>query len=102
MIEVRVLVPDDWRTWRELRLAALAEATYTFGSRHVSVPDVDAMWNRAVNAGAEIIQPLGDTFWGERYGQLGDPFGHRWGFAQRIGDVSRDEVVSAAAATFGG
>ncbi|HEY3009274.1 MAG TPA: VOC family protein [Micromonosporaceae bacterium] len=69
---------------------------------HISIPDVHAVWNRATNAGAEIIQPLGDTFWGERYGQVGDPFGHRWGLAQRIRDVPRDEVVRAAAEAFGG
>jgi PhnB protein len=69
---------------------------------HVSVADVAAVWNRAVDAGAEIIQPLGDTFWGERYGQVADPFGHRWGLAQRMRDVPRDEVVRAAAAAFGG
>jgi PhnB protein len=69
---------------------------------HVSVADVATLWSRAVDAGAEVIQPLGDTFWGERYGQVADPFGHRWGLAQRMRDVPRDEVLRAAAAAFGG
>ena len=69
---------------------------------HVTVADVEAVWQRAVDAGAEILQPLGETFWGERYGQIRDPFGHRWGLAQRIRDVPRDEVLRAAAQAFGG
>jgi PhnB protein len=67
---------------------------------HLVVEDVDAVWERAVAAGAEIRQPLGDVFWGERYGQIVDPFGHRWGLAQHLRDVSRDEIQRAAAAMF--
>jgi PhnB protein len=63
---------------------------------HLACSDVDAVWERAVGEGAEVRQPLGDMFWGERYGQIGDPFGHRWGLAQRMRDVPRDEVARAA------
>ena len=59
------------------------------------------MWQQAVDAGAEIRQALGDTFWGERYGQITDPFGHRWGLAQHIRNVSREEIARAAADLFG-
>jgi PhnB protein len=45
---------------------------------HLEVPDADAAWNRAVEAGAEILMPLDNQFWGARYGQLKDPFGHIW------------------------
>ena len=69
---------------------------------HLVVADVDAVWQRAVDAGAEIRQPLGDTFWGERYGQIVDPFGHRWGLAQHLRDVPRDEIQRAAAELFDG
>jgi hypothetical protein len=48
--------------------------------------------------GAEVRQPLGDMFWGERHGQLEDPFGHRWNVSQHLRDVPHDEVVAAAAA----
>jgi PhnB protein len=41
--------------------------------------DVDAVWERAVGAGAEVLYPLGETFLGDRHGQISDPFGHRWG-----------------------
>ena len=45
---------------------------------HLEVDDADAWWKRAVDAGATATMPIQDTFWGARYGQLRDPFGHRW------------------------
>lgn len=45
---------------------------------HLNVPDADAIWKQAIDAGAEIIMPLDNQFWGDRYGQLKDPFGHVW------------------------
>jgi PhnB protein len=69
---------------------------------HLSTDDVDALWQRAVDAGAEVRQPLSDAFWGERYGQITDPFGHRWGLAQRVRDVPEEEIAAAARALFGG
>jgi PhnB protein len=67
---------------------------------HLYTNDVDAVWNRAITAGAEVRQPLHDAFWGERYGQITDPFGHRWGLAQHLRTVSRQEIQEAAAALF--
>jgi PhnB protein len=69
---------------------------------HLSVDDVDSAWERALAAGAEVRQPLDDAFWGERYGQITDPFGHRWGLAQHLRDVSPDEIERAVAELFGG
>jgi len=68
---------------------------------HLYTNDVDALWNRAVDAGADVRQPLQDVFWGERYGQITDPFGHRWGLAQHLREVPRQEIEEAAAAMFG-
>lgn len=45
---------------------------------HLQVDDADAWWNRAVGAGCTVVMPIGDQFWGDRYGQLEDPFGVRW------------------------
>jgi PhnB protein len=45
---------------------------------HLQVDDADAWWNRAVDAGAKVVMELADQFWGDRYGQIEDPFGHRW------------------------
>jgi PhnB protein len=67
---------------------------------HLYTDDVDAIWNRALDAGAEVRQPLHDAFWGERYGQITDPFGHRWGLAQHLREVPLDELQEAAAALF--
>ena len=69
---------------------------------HLRVAYVDGVWARAVEAGAEVRAPLADAFWGERYGQITDPFGHRWGLAQHLRDVPADEVAAAARALFGG
>jgi len=68
----------------------------------IDTADADALWKRAVDAGAQIRHPLADQFWGERHGQLVDPFGHRWNVAQRLRDVPHDELVAAAAKAFAG
>ena len=47
-------------------------------SLHLQVPDADAAWQRALDAGASVKMELADQFWGDRYGQVEDPFGHRW------------------------
>ncbi len=69
---------------------------------NLETDDVDALWQRAVGAGAEVRHELADQFWGDRQGQIADPFGHRWNLAQHVRDVPHDEVVRAAAAIFGG
>ena len=67
---------------------------------HLTVDDVDSVWERALAAGAIVRQPLADQVWGERYGQFTDPFGHRWGLAQHLRDVPREEVERAVARLF--
>jgi PhnB protein len=49
---------------------------------HLQVDDADAWWNRAVEAGCEVRFPLADQFWGDRYGQLRDPYGHTWSIGE--------------------
>jgi PhnB protein len=63
--------------------------------------NVDAAWERAVGAGAEVIYPLEDQFYGERGGRLRDPFGQQWMMSQHIEDVSPQEMSRRAAALFG-
>jgi len=60
--------------------------------------DVDAVFERAVAAGATVKQPLADMFWGDRFGQLTDPFGHDWSLAKHIEDVSPEEMARRGAA----
>jgi len=66
----------------------------------LDVADADAVFAQALAAGAQIRQPLADMFWGDRHGQLDDPFGHRWNVSQHLRDVPHDEVVAAAAQLF--
>jgi PhnB protein len=61
------------------------------------VPDVDAVFNRAVQAGATAQMKPEDMFWGDRYSKLLDPFGHEWSIATHIEDVSPDEMQKRAA-----
>jgi uncharacterized glyoxalase superfamily protein PhnB len=64
----------------------------TTGSLYLYVPDVDAAFQRALDAGATAIMPPADMFWGDRFGQLADPFGHQWGMATHKEDVTPDEI----------
>jgi PhnB protein len=59
------------------------------------VPDADKTFNDAVAAGAQVTMPLSDQFWGDRYGQVIDPFGHRWSIAQRIKNMTKEEMDAA-------
>ncbi|HKN23573.1 MAG TPA: VOC family protein [Candidatus Acidoferrum sp.] len=54
--------------------------------------NVDAMFDRAVKAGAKAEMPLQNQFWGDRYGKIRDPFGHQWGLAQHVEDVAPAEM----------
>jgi len=72
----------------------------TYMALHLMVDDVDRVWQRALDAGAEVFHPLQDSFWGERHGQVIDPFGHRWGLAQHLRYVSPEELVGAAQEMF--
>ncbi len=56
------------------------------------VEDVDAIFNRAVAAGARTEMPVQDMFWGDRYGKIRDPFGHQWGVATHKEDVAPEEL----------
>jgi PhnB protein len=62
--------------------------------------DVDAVWERAVTAGAEVVYPLADQFYGERGGRLRDRFGQQWMLSQRIEQLSREETERRAASFF--
>jgi PhnB protein len=59
---------------------------------YVYVEKVDEVFDRAVTAGAVVVMPTTDQFWGDRMGQFIDPFGHRWSLATHVEDVSNDEA----------
>ena len=64
-------------------------------SIHLNVPDVDASIERAVSAGATVLMPAADMFWGDRYGVIQDPFGHKWSVATHLRDMTVDEIKAA-------
>lgn len=64
-------------------------------SLHLYVEDADAAFQRAVDAGATVVAPMEDAFWGDRYGVVSDPFGQMWGFATHQREVSEDEMERA-------
>jgi PhnB protein len=59
---------------------------------HIYTDNVDAAFNRAVSAGAQVKMPLADQFWGDRYGVVADPFGHKWSLGAHIKDMSPEEM----------
>jgi len=62
---------------------------------HLYVEDVDAMVARAVAAGATLRMAVADMFWGDRYGQVLDPYGHLWSVATHVRDLTLDEIAAA-------
>jgi uncharacterized glyoxalase superfamily protein PhnB len=62
---------------------------------HVYVEDVDADFDRAISAGGTVLMPVADMFWGDRYGRLLDPFGHKWAMATHVRDMSLEEIDEA-------
>jgi uncharacterized glyoxalase superfamily protein PhnB len=87
-----VMLVDEMREWGALGPKALNGSPVTI---HLYVDDVDAFTARAVAAGAKTTMPVQDMFWGDRYGQLEDPFGHRWSVATHVRDVSAAEMQQA-------
>jgi uncharacterized glyoxalase superfamily protein PhnB len=67
----------------------------TASSLHLYVTDVDAAFKRAVDAGATVEMPVSDMFWGDRYGKVVDPFGHRWGIGTQKQVLSQKEIETA-------
>jgi uncharacterized glyoxalase superfamily protein PhnB len=57
-------------------------------SLNIYTEDCDAVFNRAIAAGAAVKMPIADMFWGDRFGKLTDPFGHNWGILTHVEDVS--------------
>jgi uncharacterized glyoxalase superfamily protein PhnB len=87
-----VMLVDEMPEWGALSPKSLKGSPVTI---HIFVEDVDAFTARAVAAGAKIIMPVADMFWGDRYGKLEDPFGHQWSVATQKRKVSLEEMQQA-------
>jgi uncharacterized glyoxalase superfamily protein PhnB len=61
-------------------------------SMHLYVEDADEVYGKAVEAGCTVVLPIQDTFWGDRYAKIRDPFGHEWGIASRREDLTLQEM----------
>jgi PhnB protein len=85
----RFMLSDEFPDWGALSPKSRGGAT---GSFMVYVPDVDAAIDRAVKAGATLVQPPEDQFWGDRMGTVLDPFGHKWMLGTHKEDVSDEEM----------
>ncbi|HKE25101.1 MAG TPA: VOC family protein [Bryobacteraceae bacterium] len=66
------------------------------------VPDADATWKQALEAGCEVEFPIADQFWGDRYGQVKDPYGITWAISTHIADPTPEEMAAAMKAMGGG
>ena len=104
----RMPTPDGKVAHAELQIGdsvvMLSEAIQepvTSASMYLYVPNVDAVCQRAVAAGAEAVMPPTDMFWGDRFGRVVDPFGVRWGIATHKEDVSPQEIGRRAAQAAG-
>jgi uncharacterized glyoxalase superfamily protein PhnB len=84
-----LMLVDENPQWGSLGPKALKGSPVTI---HLYVPDVDATVAKAVAAGAKVTMPVADMFWGDRYGQLEDPFGHRWSVATHTRDLTSEEI----------
>jgi PhnB protein len=87
-----VMLVDEAPEWGMLGPKALKGSPVTI---HLYVENADATAERAVKAGAKVTMPVQDMFWGDRYGTLEDPFGHRWSVGTHIRDVTMEEMQQA-------
>ena len=94
----RVMLSDEFPEWGNLSPLSIGGSATTV---LIYFEDVDAVVDRAVSAGAKLLQPPTDQFWGDRSCKLQDISGHTWMFATRKEDVSAEEMNKRAAAMFG-
>jgi PhnB protein len=83
-----IFLSDEFPGMAQAPTPGVTPSTYLF----LYTEDVDSVFNRAVSMGSKVTMPLGNMFWGDRYGKVMDPFGHHWGVAQHVEDVAPDEM----------
>ena len=87
-----IMLGDEFPEFGSLSPEAIGGASTGL---HIYVEDVDASFDRAIKAGAIVEMPVADMFWGDRYGQVEDPFGHRWSIATHVRDATPEEMKQA-------
>jgi PhnB protein len=88
----RIMLSDEYPSFGALSPQSLGG---TGMGLHIYIDNVDAAFDRAVKAGAKVEMPVADMFWGDRYGKLTDPFGHKWSIGTRVKNMSSDEIQKA-------
>ena len=92
-----IMLGDEWPdgpTQSPTRLGGSTAALFVYSD------DVETLWRRAIDAGAEEVFPLAKQFYGDLSGRVRDPFGHTWGLAQHVEDVSDEEMARRMAAFY--
>lgn len=92
-----LMLAEEMEEWGNESPASLGGTSVRI---HLYVEDVDALAERAVAAGAEVVIPVDDQFYGDRSGRLRDPFGHEWIVATRVEEVPPEEMQRRAAELF--
>ncbi|MDT5250491.1 MAG: PhnB protein, partial [Mycobacterium sp.] len=90
-----VMLNDDFPDFNEGKSSTPKALGGTPVTIHLQVPDVESAFQRALDAGAVVVAPLEDQFWGDRYGVVRDPFGHHWSLGQPVREVSPEEIAAA-------
>jgi PhnB protein len=90
-----VLLNDDFPEYNEGKSSTPTALGGTPVTIHLTVTDVEAKFQQALDAGATVVAPLEDQFWGDRYGIVRDPFGHQWSLGQPVREVSIEEIAEA-------
>jgi PhnB protein len=87
-----IMMADESKDWGNLSPETLGNAS---GGNMIYCDDCDAMFARALAAGAKVKQPLTDQFYGDRSGQVVDPFGHKWTISTHTKDMTPEEISTA-------
>jgi PhnB protein len=95
-----IMVADEYQGKDACGMAAPTSLKGSSVMLHLYVPDVDASFAKAVKNGAKVLREPADMFWGDRYAQIEDPFGHRWAFATNKERLSREEIEKRAVQCF--
>jgi PhnB protein len=90
-----VLLNDDFPEYQDGKSMTPIALGGTPVTIHLTVTDVDSKFQQAIDAGATVVTPLEDQFWGDRYGVVRDPFGHHWSLGQPVREVSPEEIAEA-------
>jgi len=92
-----IMMNDEFPNMGSSSAEALGGTNVTL---HIQTEDVDSLFDRAVKAGAKPTMPLANQFWGDRYGQVVDPFGQRWSVATRVEQLTPQEIEARAREVF--